>query len=78
MTPKSRRVSSDHDPPPFKYTPIEVERLERYRPGGYHPLTLGDIIQSRYRVVHKLGYGAYSIIWLCRDDRSDAYPHSIL
>ncbi|KAI2843153.1 hypothetical protein CBS11350_5432 [Aspergillus niger] len=58
----------------FLYEPIEgVERLENYRPGGYHPIQIGDHLQNRYRVVHKLGHGAYSTTWLARDERQDKY-----
>ncbi|KAE8313934.1 kinase-like protein [Aspergillus transmontanensis] len=50
-----------------------VERLEKYQPGGYHPISIGDVFQERYRVVHKLCYGTYSTTWLCRDEKSDMY-----
>lgn len=60
--------------PYFEYQPIEgVERLERYRPGGYHPIHIGDVLKGRYRVVHKLGHGAYSTIWLSRDEHQAVY-----
>lgn len=56
------------------YEPIEdVERMEYYRTGGYHPVTIGDRFHNRYRVVHKLGHGTYSTIWLARDERSNRY-----
>lgn len=45
-----------------------VEDLECYRPGGYHPTHIGDQhLDGRYEVVHKLGYGSYSTVWLARD-----------
>ncbi|KAK7558868.1 protein kinase [Phyllosticta citricarpa] len=44
-----------------------TENLERYCPGGYHPTHLGDIFHGRYRVIHKLGWGSYSVVWLARD-----------
>lgn len=56
------------------YEPIEdVERMEYYRAGGYHSVTIGDSFHDRYRVVHKLGHGTYSTIWLARDERSNIY-----
>ncbi|PYI01431.1 kinase-like protein [Aspergillus sclerotiicarbonarius CBS 121057] len=54
---------------PHLYVPIEdVEKLERYREGGYHPIAIGDRFHSRYRVGQKLGHGSYSTIWLARDE----------
>ncbi|KAK4131560.1 kinase-like protein, partial [Trichocladium antarcticum] len=46
-----------------------VEELRSYRPGGYHPVVLGDRLgpDGRYRVAHKLGYGGYATVWLCHD-----------
>ncbi|KAK2747353.1 hypothetical protein FQN55_005102 [Onygenales sp. PD_40] len=46
----------------------DVEDLEGYRPGGYHPTLIGDIFcGGRYQIVHKLGFGGYSTIWLALD-----------
>ncbi|KAJ6127416.1 kinase-like protein [Penicillium sp. IBT 18751x] len=71
------------------YEPIEdVEGMEYYQAGGYHPVTIVDRLDDRYRVVHKLGHGTYSTIWLARDERfhkyvavkvctADAKPHEI-
>lgn len=71
---KSFSSSAASAPLPFKYVPIEeVERLDKYQPGGYHPIMIGDVLQSRYRVTHKLGYGTYSTTWLCRDHQSNKY-----
>ena len=44
-----------------------TERIRLYRPGGYHPVELGDKFYNRYVVEHKLGYGGYSTVWLARD-----------
>lgn len=44
------------------------EKLSRYRPGGYHPVCLGDAFKNgRYTVYHKLGWGGYSTVWLAND-----------
>eukprot|EP01062_Namystynia_karyoxenos_P041801 TRINITY_DN304_c1_g1_i3.p1 TRINITY_DN304_c1_g1~~TRINITY_DN304_c1_g1_i3.p1 ORF type:complete len:560 (+),score=153.81 TRINITY_DN304_c1_g1_i3:1052-2731(+) len=39
-----------------------------YRPGGYHPVSEGDVYgDGRYRVVAKLGWGESSTVWLALD-----------
>ncbi|KAJ6441581.1 Peptidase S8/S53, subtilisin/kexin/sedolisin [Purpureocillium lavendulum] len=56
-TASSPVASSGDVSPVFEYEYIEdVERLENYRPGGYHPISTGDILRGRYRIVHKLGH----------------------
>ncbi|CEJ60084.1 hypothetical protein PMG11_08671 [Penicillium brasilianum] len=56
------------------YLPIKrIEKLERYRNGGYHPVQLGDILGKHYRVVHKLGFGTYSTTWLAIDTITNRY-----
>lgn len=57
-----------------KYNWIDgTESLDRYRPGGYHPVMIGDVLHRRYRIVDKLGFGGYSTIWLARDSRQGQY-----
>ena len=53
---------------------IEEERLPGYRAEEFFPVRLGDIYQSRYRVVAKLGFGTASTVWLCRDLRLSKPP----
>lgn len=50
-----------------------VESLDRYEPGGYHPVAIGDVLDKRYRVVDKLGSGGYSTVWLARDTAANSY-----
>ncbi|PWY82118.1 hypothetical protein BO70DRAFT_405311 [Aspergillus heteromorphus CBS 117.55] len=53
----------------IKYNWIKgVETLEDYRPGGFHPVMIGDILHDRYIIVDKLGHGGYSTGWLARDN----------
>ncbi|WEW59486.1 hypothetical protein PRK78_004960 [Emydomyces testavorans] len=56
----------------FHYVPEEeIENICFYKPGGYHPVKLGDIFQRgncpAYRVLHKLGWGSFATVWLARD-----------
>lgn len=58
---------------------IGFEDLANYKPCGLHPIILGDILpktstcineeakQPRYRIAQKLGFGAFSTVWLARD-----------
>ena len=67
-------VEEDTKNHPFKYNWIDgVESLEKYKPGGYHPIMIGDILHSRYRIVDKLGFGGYSTVWLARDTCLERY-----
>ncbi|EFW21411.1 hypothetical protein D8B26_001614 [Coccidioides posadasii str. Silveira] len=56
------------------YPESDVEDLEGYRPGGYHPTLIGDTFcGGRYKIVHKLGFGGYSTIWLAHDQQLQCY-----
>lgn len=46
---------------------LEEETLPWYSPERFYPVKVGEVFQTRYQVVGKLGYGGYSTIWLCRD-----------
>lgn len=45
----------------------EQEDSQDYCKGGYHPVKIGDLFQSRYHVTRKLGWGHFSTVWLCWD-----------
>ncbi|KAJ5935369.1 hypothetical protein N7466_004916 [Penicillium verhagenii] len=52
----------------------DQESVLRYRPGGYHPVTLGDVFKNdRYKIYHKLGWGGYSTVWLAKDRDQDQW-----
>jgi non-specific serine/threonine protein kinase len=54
----------------FKTISLPCEWVEAYRPGGYHPVLLGDVFNNgQYKVIRKLGEGSSSTVWLARDLR---------
>ncbi|KAJ0135407.1 Uncharacterized protein HZ326_21574 [Fusarium oxysporum f. sp. albedinis] len=61
--------------PTVRYKYIEeVEVLEDYRPGGYHPVQINDTLRhDRYQIVHKPGHGTFSTAWLALDRNSSTY-----
>lgn len=45
------------------------EGEEGYRPGGYHPVNIGERYNSRYTVLSKLGWGHFSTVWMVHDKK---------
>ncbi|KAI1740958.1 kinase domain-containing protein [Xylaria scruposa] len=45
----------------------DIEDVEKYRRGGFHPIHIGDVLRENFRVLHKLGCGGFSTVWLARD-----------
>lgn len=80
-TPMSARQieeDDDHDArsissPRFLVSLGDTENLEKYILGGFHPAHLGDVYDERYRIVHKLGAGGFSTIWLARDETENKW-----
>lgn len=61
---------------PDQYVPYyyaAVEPTFGYRPGGYHPIRVGDTFHGRYHVHHKLGHSGHSTSWLARDKTQSKY-----
>ncbi|PGH19338.1 CMGC/SRPK protein kinase [Polytolypa hystricis UAMH7299] len=48
---------------------IEEQSLPRYHERHYYPVKIGEVFKDQYRVIAKLGYGAYSTVWLAWDQR---------
>jgi serine/threonine protein kinase len=47
---------------------LNHESMSGYRPGGFHPVRLGDTFKDgRYKIHHKLGWGGFSTVWLAKD-----------
>ncbi|KAG5637891.1 hypothetical protein H0H81_002776 [Sphagnurus paluster] len=53
-----------------------IEYLSAYRPGGYHPVDIGEVYHKRYRVLNKLGHGTFATVWLVKDLKS--FPRRFL
>lgn len=51
--------------------PIEEETVKGYKAEHYYPVTIGEVLGERYKVIGKLGYGSASTVWLCRDSHGD-------
>jgi hypothetical protein len=61
----------------FKEITSPCEWIEDYHPGGFHPVHLGDFFNDgQFKVIRKLGDGAYSTVWLAHDLRLADSHHS--
>ena len=46
---------------------FEEESMPAYDLGLFYPVRIGEVFQKRYQVLRKMGYGANSTVWMCRD-----------
>lgn len=46
----------------------DMEDLEDYRKGGYHPVYIGEHYDNRYKIMRKLGWGHFSTVWFAHDN----------
>lgn len=49
--------------------PLEEQTLPRFYERHYYPVRIGEVFKDQYRVISKLGYGAYSTVWLAWNQR---------
>ena len=47
--------------------PIEEETQPKYNALNFYPAKLGDVLNERYKIVAKLGYGMTATVWLAKD-----------
>jgi len=50
----------------------EEEGESSYKPGGYHRVHVGEVYNSRFEVLEKLGWGHFSTVWKCLDRQMGA------
>lgn len=71
MAPAQPVGPNDTSPPTDAVATPDLGDIEEgrdvYRPGGFHPVYIGDVYADRYRVLNKIGYGVYSTVWLVKD-----------
>lgn len=47
--------------------PIDEEKLPSYRSADYYPANPGDVLDGRYELKAKVGWGSTSTVWLAQD-----------
>jgi hypothetical protein len=47
--------------------PVEEEKTPDYHADRFYPIQLGEVLNGRYQIATKLGYGANATVWLARD-----------
>ncbi|RMZ79960.1 hypothetical protein DV738_g3025, partial [Chaetothyriales sp. CBS 135597] len=64
---QAERIRDEGDEKQYSFKQVEEETLPFYRREDYYPMRIGEVLQDRYQVVAKLGYGTGSTVWLSRD-----------
>ena len=62
-----RRFSSSTFPVVDGSTLFEEEAMPCWEMGLFYPVRIGEVFKDRYQVLRKMGYGANSTVWMCRD-----------
>lgn len=75
---KPLNLSSSNFPRVNPAQKIEEETIPEYVASRYYPVRLGEILQDRYQIIGKLGYGMTSTVWLARDLRFVISSYNLL
>ena len=46
---------------------VEEERVPGYRSEFYYPANPGEVLNDRYKILTKVGWGTASTVWLAED-----------
>lgn len=73
VLPFFRSLSVKAKPPVEVRWPEEPLDLPVHRRGGFYNAFLGALLNSRYRIVRKLGWGQHASVWLAQDVKKTKY-----
>ncbi|XP_030812640.1 SRSF protein kinase 3-like [Camarhynchus parvulus] len=48
---------------------VQQEMPSAQHTGGHYPMQEGEVFNTQYQVLHKLGCGTFATVWLCQDMR---------
>ncbi|KAG0648290.1 Serine threonine-kinase SRPK [Hyphodiscus hymeniophilus] len=54
---------------------VEEERVPGYRPEFYYPANPGEVVNNRYKILTKVGWGTASTVWLAEDLERTPFQH---
>jgi len=54
------------------------ENQQAYKEGGYLNVRPGTVLRHRYVIIHKLGWGEFSTVWLAYDKRAEEQRHTFV
>lgn len=54
------------------------ENQQNYKEGGYMSINAGDMLRNRYMMLHKLGWGEFSTVWLAFDRDATEPQHTFV
>ncbi|EFY84567.1 serine/threonine-protein kinase, putative [Metarhizium acridum CQMa 102] len=56
--------------------PVDEENVPRYDPEAFYPANPGDVLNGRFELLAKLGWGTSSTVWLANDNESNRWKKS--
>lgn len=57
---------------------IEEEKNPKYNPDAFYPAKIDEVLDNRYKLVAKLGYGMTATVWLAKDLQAFVHLHTFV